>query len=685
MTKAINIIIFIFILFPEVVATSEYEFIKITPYSQYYDYRLRFDYYTTEKNIFILNSTSNFLKFKIDSHYCFYRSCFKGEEVFIIPPDDTYKLSFSTTPKPRKDRINEITVKYIDESNNFHIKVILVINRNEHLTLTDNGKYLQTKMLTFNSKNKLASCTIENLSNKVIYQHNITVKNKLNCFRDNYVPKSLQPNENQVIEFVHLKDKVECNQLCNETFSIVDELHEKKLDIHLKYTPPEKITCSVAPSSKISYEKPVMPFTLVFFIFISIMLLMFFLVFIGIKNFFSTKLRKQKLDHEEPKRKDYSNVLKKTKTTAPQNKKINQLKRLNAEIQKKDTLLTELKRQYELLKEKQKNDIVSTKKEINPELIQFKTELYSTTLEILSSIQNISFSKSESQEWSLDRQKIILKKIINLDEKYQKSNAVKKSLLKMFNPVLDFFNISVDNLNELPTQISNLTLLPYQLQYYEKQDVHTPLFIKHFELYLDMSIEETSCILKNIKRQTRAEVLFEEIHDSLRKFRSIIGSPSNRTNLIKELNFQHPHDIQIITPEIFFNSLILNHFSIFDSIIRLNIYYNTVIKNIDIKKQLFNSNKNEEHLHSLIYSTKFYFQSLFKVKFSEVSLFKEKFNPRKHKGFDENRPIITTLFPETQPLISSIEKNVIIDVFSVGFVSENSTIKNQLPVVVIKI
>jgi len=67
-------------------------------------------------------------------------------------------------------------------------------------------------------------------------------------------------------------------------------------------------------------------------------------------------------------------------------------------------------------------------------------------------------------------------------------------------------------------------------------------------------------------------------------------------------------------------------------------------------------------LEYLVSLTKVIFNKLFKISFVEVELFKEKIDVYKHSQFEQNRPMITELFPDFNHIISALEKKVIFDV-----------------------
>ena len=710
-------ILFILILLPNLVLAS-IEPIIITNSTEHYKVALSFNPNNRKIPVTIINQTGTYLQFNIHEAFPFPRNkTFSGEQTFDIPSNFKKTIVFQYSPA-KELKYNEITIKYVNKSEKYMILFRLLHNINnlksdnarnlkeqQSLVLIHNNNYLKDQLFIIAQDKKQIMITIGNVGYNTIDKHDITVNNNLNCFRSNYKSKSIVPGEHQDILFTFNDEDCLTSSNINEYFSIEDRHNEEKILIRIikKHVNNTIENNSTTASKKFesndndSYSWNVNRVYYYYFLIIVSLACLFVLIRrdTSKKNKLNNKkeINSQKSKATTDSHNNDSNYNKDIdldldldlylELNIDSELKVEHLKvelnHLKKELKKKDDELVKLQSMpYHSIK-KESNDKKSNEVAINQELTNFKKDLFNITIETITTNLNQSDIQDNAKEWTISHQKKLLPHFLALEMKYQNSQELNKYLFEILKPIHNYFNISPESVNSQNNIIPEASFYSTHFGYYQQQDVKTPLYIKHFEFYINFVIHEMSALLKTAASASPIKNYIEDINNGLKRLLYEMGETKDRSQL---LALTQMTDIQTIAPELFFNKFINKHFVCFNDLIKLYMYQSTICNNDSLKAAFDKTNIDTEIVYKFYCLTTFYFKSLFNIRFASVRLLKDKFDPNEHQNFVENLPFLPILFPEYNLLISTLEKDIIFDVYLIGYNSDNPEIENIKPIVV---
>jgi len=354
----------------------------------------------------------------------------------------------------------------------------------------------------------------------------------------------------------------------------------------------------------------------------------------------------------------------------------------NKKLEKRNNQINDLKTKIVALTKEKQSELISK----NEEQHNFKKELYALTINMIS--QSVFFEQSNfysaGQEWSIAYQEEMLKKLYDLNKRNNDTNKFNMSVEKALKPFFDFFKIPYkDILNQGTTP--DPALFATQFNYLKKQDIDTPIFIKHFEYYLDYAIAEVNFLNKNAKIASTLANAFESIYEEFYNLKNELGTSTDRSQLLRHFSLQTHFDMRKIDSETFYETLVDRYFTTgFSELLKLHMYKNAFYKDFAVKIKFEQAYIDEERFDQLVILTKLYFKNLFKIHLLEIDIFNEKFNSKNYDVF-YGQPYLTDLFPdfsEFQEIKATLKKDMIIDVFEVGFISDNPHIESKKTVVI---
>ena len=689
-----------------------------------------------EKTIKIKNTTSTDLDFKIMDTHRFVKN-FQGEDTFTVNSNEEKVLTFKCI-KPLEKK--EVTIKYTSTIPNIceiHIVLERKVSTQPHtlaksneqtrqnkpntnegkLSLVFNNYLLDSKTFLLEKPSDIKKIYITNTGDKTIAKNEIQIIGKLKCFKYKYTPIDIDPNSLQPIEL-----SFNANETCinvEHKENLVIKNYANKLTIILMYK--EKIDNNSEDTRVVSEEKldsgdkderfnidfekeewaeSSFDYTITLGIFVVVFIL--FLLWLYLRHILKKKNREQMISTTEANNEegltdshsDKDIIINKLTGEVKELKFI--IDKLLKEKDEKEQVIKDLNEKHDKKENELNGKIDSLESQLEKKKEEFKkfnTDLYNLTIETINDSSN-NFSKfdivnleNDNNLWSYELQQDLLNQVLLLIDDYTKARNYNQTILETMEPVFNFYKLSKGQIKN-PAEHKLREFFQTHFDYYETIDLYTPIDINLFERYLLKAVDKIIKLRKMVKSNTSMYSMLEDIYVRMKSIKSVIGTAKDRSKLLQRLNIQVDGENERlyanreISLENFVKLLIEEEYTIFSDIIKLNIYKNAKYNDKAIKDNFNDFYIHEESLDQLVTLTKAIF-ILFNISFIEVNIFNDKFDQNLHDPFDENQPTITRLFPEYQPLLYSMEKDVIIDVFEVGFQSENPMISNKKTVVVV--